>query len=319
MKACAAALALCLPLAAVAGDLGITRCVNLGDALDTPSVEGEWGYTIETRDIEMIVAAGFDTVRLPVRFSSRWEGDRIEPAFLARVDAVIRGALDRGLIVILDLHHYEPLMADPAGEAQTFAAIWAALGAHYAGWPDGLYFELLNEPSGAMTTDVAAPMFAEIIAGLRPAHPDRWIIVSGGDWGNIDQMLTLPDFGPRTAHSFHYYSPFEFTHQQVPWHESPMPARGWDAATGAAAVKAEIARARQSEAPLFLGEFGTYRKVDPDSRMAWLATVRRTAEEADIGWCAWSFASNFGLVTHDKRAWLPGVTEALGLRSAEGR
>ena len=45
----------------------VQRCMNLGGALEAPN-EGDWGYTIREKDLEAIKAAGFDTVRLPVRW-----------------------------------------------------------------------------------------------------------------------------------------------------------------------------------------------------------------------------------------------------------
>jgi aryl-phospho-beta-D-glucosidase BglC (GH1 family) len=40
-------------------------------------------------------------------------------------------------------------MDDPDAQAATFRAIWAELSAHFRGAPEGLIFELVNEPSGA--------------------------------------------------------------------------------------------------------------------------------------------------------------------------
>lgn len=316
MKHLIPALALSLlPLGAAA--LPVTRCVNLGDALDSPSVEGEWTYVIEQRDIAMVAQAGFDTIRLPVRFSTRWDGERIDPAFLARVDAVIGMALDAGLNVILDLHHFEDLMTDPDKLSPAFTAIWAALGDHYAGWPDGLIFELLNEPIEAMTTARVVPLYQAIIADLRPAHPERWIILEGSDAASLAQMQHLPDFGPFTAHSFHYYDPFEFTHQKLWYDDPPLPARGWTAATERAAIIRDFATVPVDGPPILLGEFGTYRDIDPASRTNWLKAVRHASEDRGIGWCVWSFASNFSIVTDDKSGWLPGILPALGLESAQ--
>lgn len=302
-----------LPTLANANDPDIDRCINLGDALDSPAVEGEWSYVIDDADIAMIANAGFDTIRLPVRFSTRWDGTRIDPVFQARVDHVVRTVLDHGMKVILDLHHFEDLMTDPNTHADSFVAIWAALGAHYAGWPDGLYFELLNEPAYEMTTQRVIPLYARIIAQLRADHPERWIIVEAGTWADRDEMFDLPDYGPFTAHSFHYYAPFDFTHQQLWWEEDPLPARDWDPTGERAAITADFAKVAAHQAPVFLGEFGTYRMIDTPSRLAWINAVRTASEAHDIGWCLWSFASNFGLVTEDKSAWLPGILDAAGL------
>ena len=44
------------------------RCINLGNTLEAP-VEGEWGFIIAESDMQTIAAAGFDTVRIPIRWS----------------------------------------------------------------------------------------------------------------------------------------------------------------------------------------------------------------------------------------------------------
>ncbi|MEO1642559.1 MAG: cellulase family glycosylhydrolase, partial [Pseudomonadota bacterium] len=70
----------------------IQKCMNLGNALDSPEREGEWGYTIRRQDMVRLRADGFDTVRIPIRWSTR-AGTRapytIDPDFLARVDEVV--------------------------------------------------------------------------------------------------------------------------------------------------------------------------------------------------------------------------------------
>ena len=43
----------------------ISRCMNLGSALEAPS-EGEWGYIVRRADLVRLQEAGFDTIRLSV-------------------------------------------------------------------------------------------------------------------------------------------------------------------------------------------------------------------------------------------------------------
>jgi len=282
----------------------------LSNALEAPH-EGDWGYVIERDHLGEIAAAGFDTVRLPARVDAHFRDGRIDPAFLARLDQVIGWAEAAGLQVILDLHHYEALMADPAAEADRFVAIWDALGAHYAGHPDTLIFELVNEPTDALTTDRAADLQARVIARLRPAHPDRWIITSGGGWGGLDGMLDMAPPGHRELRSFHYYDPWDFTHQLAPWTGQDLPARGWGGAEDRARVKVDMFRAAAPGWPVLLGEFGTYRDTDPAARAAWTGTVRRAAEAQGIGWCYWGFAADFRAFDAGTGTWLPGIRAAL--------
>lgn len=298
----------CLAPAAFAEDFPVSRCINLGNALDSPNVEGEWGYVINEPDLDWVAAQGFDTVRLPVRFSTRWDG-AIDPVFLARVDQVIGQAQDRGLRVILDLHHFEEIMSDPKGQEDKFLAIWAELASHYAGAGPDLIFELLNEPSDQLTTARATALYAKALPMIRKTHPDRWIIVGGGDWSGVSSLAEMPAYGPREIVTFHFYDPYPFTHQQAGWLAEPPPARGW----GNEADRAELAALFQEVAayqgPLFLGEFGSYEDTAQADRNRWTNTVIRAAEAQGIGWCVWAIQSGFRLRDPQTGDWLPGMQE----------
>ena len=85
------------------------RGINLGNALEAPT-PGNWGVTIKPTYFEIIRNAGFNHVRIPVRFSahtSQTAPYSIEPKFLNMVDNIINQGLETGLTVILDLHHYD--------------------------------------------------------------------------------------------------------------------------------------------------------------------------------------------------------------------
>ncbi len=128
------------PTSQAFGSFSVQRGINLGNALDSP-VPGEWGVTIQPHYFESIRSAGFDSVRLPVRFSAHAAQNppfTLDPTFLVLVDNTIQPALDAGLVVILDFHHYEELMDDPSGQRQRFLAIWQQLAGHYQGAPENL-------------------------------------------------------------------------------------------------------------------------------------------------------------------------------------
>lgn len=287
----------------------VERCVNLGNALDAPR-EGEWGYTITEADLDWIAASGFDTIRLPVRFSARWDG-RIDPALLARSRQVVDQALARGLRVVLDVHHFEALMTDPAGHGAQLIAIWDELSVTFEGYPEGLIFEIVNEPTERLTTAGAEALYAQIVPRLRARHPDRWIVLGGGQWSILDEMLTMQPPGHRVALTFHYYSPWEFTHQNASWMTDPPPARGWGSAEEIAVVEADMARAVSRGVPVFLGEFGVSVETKPAYRAAWMGAVREAAEAHGIGWCVWSLTASFPVFDADARDWVPGIEAAL--------
>jgi endoglucanase len=305
---CGAVILALLPTLALS--LPVERCVNLGNSLDAPT-EGAWGPALQRGDLTWIAAQGFDTVRLPVRFSAHWDG-QIDPAFLARVDEVIGWAREDGLKIILDLHHFEALMTDPVGQTPVFQAIWAELGDHYAGAPDDLMFELLNEPNNLLSQDRLPDLYAPVIADLRTQHPDRWIIVGGGNWNNIAGMLALevPD-DPRIALTFHYYSPFEFTHQRAEWVTPVMPASDWGTDQDKRRLQSDMGWASGRDLPILLGEFGAYSAADPGQRAAWTATARRAAEAQGFGWCVWALDAGFPIRVPGTDDWVTGMQDAL--------
>lgn len=302
---------ICTALALPAEALPVERCINLGNALEAPT-EGEWGYVIQRDHITSVAKAGFDTVRLPVKFSGRWNGERIDPALLARVDEVIGWAREDGLQIILDLHHFDELMQAPGAYADDFFAIWQDIAAHYRDAPNDLIFELLNEPSYELTTEGAVALFDRVVPMIRSIHPERWIILGGGRWSAATEMAGLPVYDERTAHTFHFYLPFEFTHQQAHFIDQPPPPRGWGTAQDRAETATELARGLSHDsAPVLLGEFGVYEAAPEQDAIDWLAFVARAADSAGVGWCVWSIAPPFAILETESGTWRDGRLGAL--------
>ncbi|MEM4229169.1 MAG: cellulase family glycosylhydrolase [Thermoproteota archaeon] len=131
------------------------RGINIGNALEAPR-EGEWGVYIRDEYFKIIKEAGFDTVRIPIRWSAHAENSppyRIDEAFFKRVDWVVNKSLEQHLTTIINIHHYEEIMQDPLGHRDRFKALWSQISEHYKGYPETLFFELLNEPYGELTDE----------------------------------------------------------------------------------------------------------------------------------------------------------------------
>src|SRR5512143_3086392 len=93
----------------------LQRGINLGNMLEAPR-EGDWGLRVQEDYFDWIKEAGFDFVRLPVRWSTHAQQSApyaIDAAFFARVDEVVNWALERDLAIIVDFHHYEEIMPKP--------------------------------------------------------------------------------------------------------------------------------------------------------------------------------------------------------------
>src|SRR5487761_1175009 len=155
------------------------RGINLGNALEAPR-EGEWGVTLKEEYFERIKAAGFDSVRIPVRWSSHAQREapyKIEPAFFARVDWAVEKALRRGLQAIVNVHHYDEIMKEPDAHRERFLGLWRQISEHYQDRPPELAFELLNEPIEKLTAEKWNRLLAEVLALIRRTNATREIVV----------------------------------------------------------------------------------------------------------------------------------------------
>ena len=90
--------------------------------------------------------------------------------------------------MIINIHHFDDFTTDPKGQTPKFLAIWSQLAAHYPKAPEGLAFELLNEPKDAATTEVINPIFAEAIRRIRQVDPNRTIFVGPGKWNSVSEL-----------------------------------------------------------------------------------------------------------------------------------
>ncbi|MFO0888803.1 MAG: glycoside hydrolase family 5 protein [Isosphaeraceae bacterium] len=197
------------------------RGVNLGNGLEVPPGQN-WAVRHSAQDLTHIKAEGFDHVRIPIgwhHYAGPGPEFRLDPAIFRKVDALVTPALRDGLNVMINIHHFEEFTSDPNGQAAKFYAIWRQIADHYAKAPEGLAFELLNEPKDAATTQALNPILAEAIRQIRKTNPGRTIVVGPGLWNGIGELpnLRLPDNDLNLIVSVHCYDPFQFTHQGADW------------------------------------------------------------------------------------------------------
>ena len=214
-------------------------------------------------------------------------------------------------------------------------ALWRQLARHYASRPaERLFFEVLNEPS--VSRAVWEAQGPKLAATIRANAPDHTIVFGTTDFQQISALPSAPPLRlPNVVYAVHYYAPMVFTHQGLDWsddllrhlHDVPFPLSRADRRTdrllqqlrganpAAAAelekalrepwdaerVAAEIGRAgqwaKQHKQPVLLNEFGVLTwKAPAVDRLYWLETVRRSAEQACLGWAHWDYADAFGFV-----------------------
>jgi endoglucanase len=313
------------PALAATNSLPVGRCVNMGNSLEPPS-ENEWGgKKIDADDFKRITEAGFNTVRIPVRWATHADADTpytIDARFMARVKQVVSDARKSGLNVILNSHHFEALHADPSdANIARLAGMWTQIAAAFASVPeDHLWFEIENEPHDKFNDDNLLKVLKPALAEIRKSNPTRAVIIGGEFWSGINSLktLTLPD-DPNIVPTFHYYDPFEFTHQGATWVTNPPPlGRVYGTAEdrrlleeGVAKVRAYIARTGKTP---FMGEFGANERIPLYDRVKYQMTVRLAFDKLGIGMCAWGYTNTFPLWDQKAKQWFPGMRAAMGLR-----
>lgn len=310
----------------------LKRGVNLGNNWESPP--GEWGIKFDTGDLDQIAAEGFDHIRVPVAWQHRLKDGKLDPAFLAEIEPMLRHALSKRLGIILNWQHYDELSRDPEGRRAEFMRVWNLIATHFKDWPKELMFELINEPNTKMDGAVMAAMYAEAITTIRRTNPARTILVDPPQWASWSALdrLVLPEKDDNLIVSVHCYDPFEFTHQGAGWvgltdlkgirypgpPASPLelPPSLREATDRAAWIQdynrlpatenpcsmKSIERALDEARgwsdyfgrPIHLGEFGSNRVADQASRNRYARDVRTVAEARNIPWTLWEWKAGFG-------------------------
>ena len=195
------------------------RGVNLSHWL---SWEGR--QPVVAADAQMIRAAGFDHVRLPV--DPEFLGWNPEaggaPPRLDRLDGALDLLLAAGLGVILSFHAREEtrdnIELHPRFQ-DTYLALWRLLARRYAARPDGLAYEVMNEPQyyvrGPQRWD---QLQRRVIAAIRAEDAGRLLVLSGIGGSGIDYIeRTAPVADANCCFVFHFYEPYLVSHFGATW------------------------------------------------------------------------------------------------------
>ncbi|MEJ2257208.1 MAG: cellulase family glycosylhydrolase, partial [Woeseiaceae bacterium] len=192
---------------------------------------------------------GFDFVRVPMAYPVYLDIDyaknitpddvyRIDEAKVAKVDALVVAAHERGLHVSLNLHRapgycinagfHEPfnLWRDPAA-LDAFCHHWEMWAKRYASVPSELIsFDLVNEPSlredmndqfgkrEALPPETYHRVAAAAVDAIRRVKPDALVIADGNQGGHY-AVPELADLD--IAQSCRGYMPFNISHHKAPW------------------------------------------------------------------------------------------------------
>lgn len=209
---------------------------------------------------------GFDFVRLAVDPGPflQFQGERratLDRMLVDRVNVILAS----GLAVIVDFH---PSDIHPDYTAQALTAdidtplfqAYLRLLEHTAKLLDRLHsqniaLELMNEPP--LQPALWQPMLDAAYAAARNGAPSLKLVLEGGGEASAPALIAMRPArfaaDPAALLSFHYYEPYQFTHQGASWNPAryladvPYPARARPLDDSLAATSAAIAESDLSD------------------------------------------------------------------------
>ncbi len=283
------------------GDMG--RGINMGNTLEPPQ-EGGWNNgPAEEHYFDDYKAAGFGTVRIPVRWdehTGRNTPFAVDAAWMDRVEQVVDWALARDLYVVLNAHHEDWLKQDYANDTLRirFDRIWTQIAERFKDKSEKLFFEIINEPKG-MTREEVDDLNVRILSIIRVNNPTRIVIYSGAEWSAANDLMTaaIPN-DPYLMGYFHAYNPWNFAglgegtwgteQQRAEVSDMFQEVADWSADTGI---------------PVNISEFGAVRETDYNSRMAFYALYVEESIKHNIAFQVWDDGGMFQVYQRDTRGW----------------
>ncbi|URZ07868.1 cellulase family glycosylhydrolase [Clostridium felsineum] len=202
---------------------------DLGNSLESTGGETGWGNPVTTKKmIDEIKKAGFNTVRIPVRWDEHYTDSNytIDPAYISRVETVINYALANDMYAIVNIHHNkiqgEMNDANKDSVITEGSTIWKQIGTHFKDYGDKLIFETINEPrtgddwsGNSSYYNVVNEYNAKILSVIRATggNNDKRLVMmptycASSDYPKVAAMVVPKD--PNVAVSIHAYIPYNF-------------------------------------------------------------------------------------------------------------
>ena len=307
--------------------------INLGNVLEAPR-EGDWAPAAQEEYFSDYKAAGFQLIRIPVRWDKHTGTSppfAIDAAFLDRVVTIVGWATSRNLTAIINSHHDDWMDSEANFSASLprFLTIWAQVAARFAAHPvaggGALRFEVINEPINLTIASLNA-LYAAVVPVMRQGGSNgaREIYLGGLSWmspywieKNPDGVAFPPLAGggadPHLRLEVHSYDPYAFCLQSPPTQStwgSPADVKAVDDMYGAMASWA-ASRGRA----VLMGECGCQVAAPSrEGRLAWYKTIGAAQELLDDGACLWDDNGSWKIYNRGERSWDEGVLEAIGLK-----
>ena len=302
---------------------------------------------ITQEDIKYIASLGMDHVRVGFDQVVLEESPGVyRECIFRKLDEFVSWCEKYSLNIVFNLHkaignycdipEKVQLMDSPELQAR-FIDLWLAVEKRYH-HKKHIAFELLNE-----VRDIAPEPWNKvadkIISALRSCNKERTLIIGGTHWNSPHKLKEMTFYDdPNIVYTFHFYAPFEFTHQQGVLQADPlyynrkMPypgdidryrdyqkyVHGQDDAYSEFEtmdikyLESELESVRDfirlhPDTKIWCGEFGTIRHANIKWRENWMRDMVTVLKEWDIPYSVWNYLSTpndgnrFSLVDDDDR------------------
>jgi endoglucanase len=214
---------------------------NLGNSYDGNPTVTSWGNPVPNQTlIKAIKAAGFNSIRIPVTWTSHIGAApsyTIDSAWMASVVQTAQWAIDAGLYAFVNTHHeadrgpWVTFPADPAPVVAEVTAVWAQIATAFKAFDSKLMLECFNEPNGAgggatpqAMTDLNQYLVACVnaIRGTGGANATRVVMIQGigasPSSSGIASVLKISVINdPNLIFSVHTYQPTKFGLNTTPY------------------------------------------------------------------------------------------------------
>lgn len=204
---------------------------NIGNTMEAPNNEQGWGAPMITQAlIDKVKQSGFTAIRIPCQWDYSHIIDttteKIDPAWLNRVQQVVQYCVNDGLYVILNIHwdggwlqQNCTVAAQPAVNAKQ-KALWEQIATQLRGFDEHLLFASTNEPGVTDATGMSVLLsyhqtFINAVRSTGGHNSYRALVIQGPNTDIVQTnnlMNTLPSdpASNRMMVEVHYYTPYNF-------------------------------------------------------------------------------------------------------------
>lgn len=282
----------------------------------------------DEQDFERVAAMGMNVIRFYLNYKTL-EDDaapyKYKQAGWDWLDQNIRWAKKHGIYLILNIHvppggfqsngNGGALWENPENQKR-LKALWHHIAKRYADEPIIAGYDLLNEPVVTESISQWQNLAQQLADTIRQVDKNHLLIVErlnaiNRNWSNVnaDQNLFLIN-DANTMYTFHFYSPFKFTHQYAKWanmgeggkYPDETIQEGQGLVRNKAYLEHELAKylafGRKHNVPLYLGEFGIIQHGFKNEKggLEWVADMLDILKKENIHFTYHVYhEDNFGL------------------------